>query len=81
MRYDVVNPAGVSTFTCAHGDKLCKTSAGMRGLHCSVVMEKELSKKAKLSIFKTVFVPILTYGHESCIMAERRRSVITSTSV
>ena len=31
-------------------------------------MKRELSKKAKLSIFKAVFVPILTYGHESWVM-------------
>ena len=37
----------------------------------SVVMKRELSEKAKLSIFKTVFVPILTYGHESWVMIER----------
>ena len=42
-----------------------KASAVMRALHYSVLMKRELSKKAKLSIFKTVFVPILTYGHES----------------
>ena len=43
-------------------------SAVMRALHYSVVMKRELSKKAKLSIFKTVFVPILTYDHESWVM-------------
>ena len=46
----------------------------MRDLHYSVVMKRNLSKKAKLSIFKTVFVPILTYGHESWVMTERMRS-------
>ena len=35
----------------------------MQALHYSVVMKRKLSKKAKLSIFKTVFDPILTYGH------------------
>ena len=48
-----------------------KASAVMRALHYSVVMKQELSKKAKLSIFKTVFVPILTYGHGSWVMIER----------
>ena len=37
-------------------------------------MKIELSKKAKLSIFRTVFVPILTYGHESWVMTERVQS-------
>ena len=44
--------------------RIGKASAVMRALHYSVVMKRELSKKAKLSIFKAVFVPILTYGHK-----------------
>ena len=48
----------------------------MRALHYSVVMKRELSKKAKLSVFKAVFVPILTYGHESWVMTERMRSQV-----
>ena len=48
--------------------RIGKASAVMRDLHYSVFMKRELSKKAKISIFKTVFVPILTYGHESWIM-------------
>ena len=42
-----------------------KASAEMQALHYLVVMKRELLKGAKLTIFKTVFVPILTYGHES----------------
>ena len=37
--------------------RIGKASAVMRALHYSVVMKRELSKKAKLSIFKAVFVP------------------------
>ena len=51
--------------------RIGKASAVMRALHYSVVMKRELWKKAKLSIFKAVFVPILTYGHESWVMTER----------
>ena len=36
---------------------------------------------AKLSIFKTVFVPILTYGHESLVMIERVRSQVQSSEM
>ena len=54
--------------------RIGKASAVMRALHYSVVIKRELSKKAKLSIFKAVFVPILTYGHESWVMTERMRS-------
>ena len=45
-----------------------KASAVMRALHHSVVLKQELSRKAKLSVFKLIFVPILTYGHESWVM-------------
>ena len=41
--------------------RIGKASAVMRGLHYSVVMKRELSRIAKLSIFKAVFVPIFTY--------------------
>ena len=43
----------------------------MQSLRYSIVMKRDSSKKAKLSIFKTVFVPILTYGYESWVMTER----------
>ena len=48
-----------------------KASAVMQALHYSVVMKRELSKKKKLSIFKTIFVPILTYDHEPWLMTGR----------
>ena len=56
--------------------RIGKASAVMRALHNSVAMKRELSKKAKLSIFKAVFVPILTYGHEYWKMTERVRSLV-----
>jgi len=42
-----------------------KANAILRELYCSVVTKQELSKKAKLSVFKSVFVPIFTCGHDS----------------
>ena len=45
-------------------------------MQASVIMKRKLSKKAKLSIFKTVFVPILTYGHKSWVMTKRVRSQV-----
>ena len=44
-------------------------------------MKRELSKKAKLSVFYTVFVSILTYGHESWVMAERVRSQVQASEM
>ena len=55
--------------------------AMMRALHYSVVMKQELSKKAKLSIFEAIFVPILTYGHESWVMAKRLRSQVQASKM
>ena len=45
--------------------RIGKASAVMRALHYSVVIKQKVSKKAKLLIFRTVFIPILTCGHES----------------
>ena len=63
--------------------RIGKARAVMRALHYSVVMKRELSKKAKLSIFKTVFVPILTYRHEFSLITQcnDRKNAITSASV
>ena len=53
----------------------------MRALHYSIVMKRELSKKAKLLIFKTVFVFILTYSHQSWVMTERVRSQVQASEM
>ena len=42
-------------------------------------MKRKLSKKAKLSIFKAVFFPILTYGHESWVMTGRELSQLQAS--
>jgi len=39
-------------------------SAVMRALYRSLVVKRELSRKAKLSIYRSIYVPTLTYGHE-----------------
>ena len=44
-------------------------------------MKGELSNKVKLSIFKTVLVPILNYGHESWVMTERVRSQVQASEM
>ena len=46
-------------------------SAVMRTLHRSIVVKRELSRKAKLSIYQSIFVPALTYGHELWVVTER----------
>lgn len=42
-------------------------------LYCTVVTKRELSQKAKLSIYWSIFVPTLTYGHEEWVITERTR--------
>jgi len=44
--------------------RIGKANSVLRELYCSMVKKQELSKNAKLSVFKSVFVPILTCGHE-----------------
>ena len=51
--------------------RIVKANADLHEIYCSVVTKQELSKNAKLSVFKSVFVPILTCGHESKVTTER----------
>jgi len=51
--------------------RIGKANVVLRELYCSVLTEPELSNTPKLSVFKSIFVPILTYGHESWVMTER----------
>ncbi|KAK3548037.1 hypothetical protein QTP70_003054 [Hemibagrus guttatus] len=46
-------------------------AAVMRSMYRSVVVKKELSQKAKLSIYQSIYVPTLTYGRELWVMTER----------
>ena len=48
-----------------------KANAVLREFYWSVVRKRELSNTAKLSVFKSVVVPILTYGHAFWVMTER----------
>ncbi|TKS64956.1 LINE-1 reverse transcriptase -like protein [Collichthys lucidus] len=56
-------------------------SAVMRTLHRSVVVKKELSRKAKLSIYQSIYVPTLTYGHELWVVTKRTRSRIQAAEM
>ena len=62
--------------------RIGKSRAVMQALHYSVVMKREMSKKANLSIFKTVFVLfLLIYGHESWVMSKRVRSQLQASEM
>ncbi|KAI3368310.1 hypothetical protein L3Q82_007829 [Scortum barcoo] len=56
-------------------------SAVMRSVYRTVVVKKELSRKAKLSIYRSIYAPTLTYGHELWVMTERTRSRIQAAEM
>ena len=53
----------------------------MRSLYKTVVTKRELSLKAKVSVFKSIYRPILTYGHELWVMTERVRSRVQAAEM
>ncbi len=53
----------------------------MWSMYRSVVVKKELSCKAELSIYRSIYVPTLTYGHELWVMTERTRSRIQAAEM
>ena len=53
----------------------------MRQLYGTVVTKRELSNKTKLSIYKSVYRPILTYGHEQWVMTERMKSRVQAAEM
>ncbi len=53
--------------------QLCEASAVMQALRQTVMVKKELSRKAKLSIYQSIYVPTLTYVHQLWVMTERLR--------
>ncbi|TWW73592.1 R2DM Retrovirus-related Pol polyprotein from type II retrotransposable element [Takifugu flavidus] len=61
--------------------RIVAASTIMRTLHRSVVVKRELSRKAKLSIYRSIFVPTLTYGHELWVMTERTRSRVQAAEM
>uniref|UniRef100_A0A669C5T3 Reverse transcriptase domain-containing protein n=1 Tax=Oreochromis niloticus TaxID=8128 RepID=A0A669C5T3_ORENI len=56
-------------------------AAVMRRLYRSIVVKRKLSVKAKLSIYWSIYVPTLTYGHELWVVTERTRLRIQATEM
>ena len=50
-------------------------------LIANIKLKRELCTKAKLSIFRSVYVPILTYGHECWIINEKVRSRVQAAEM
>jgi len=61
--------------------QIFKANAVLRELYLYVVRKREFSNTAKLSVFKSVFMPILTYAHESWVMAERAQSQVRTAEI
>ena len=53
----------------------------MRQLYRSTVLKRELCTKAKFSVFRSVFVPILSYGHDCWVMTKRVRSRVQAAEM
>jgi len=49
-----------------------KARAVVCELYCSVATKRELSNITELSVFQSVFVPILTYSHKYWLMTNRK---------
>ena len=56
-------------------------SAVMRTLRQSVVVKRELRQKTKLSIYRSIYIPTPTYGHELRGVTKRMRSQIQATKL
>lgn len=56
-------------------------SAVTRALRRTILVKKELSQKAKLSIYWSIYVQSLTYGHELWVETERMRWRIQAAEI
>lgn len=50
-------------------------------LYWFVVAKREISRKAKLSIYRLIYVPTLACGHERSVVTERTRSGIQAAKM
>lgn len=61
--------------------RLVSASIVFKNLEKLIITKKELSIKAKIAIYKTIYVPNLIYGHESWILTDRVRSRIQAAEM
>ncbi len=55
------------------GRRIGAVGAVLRSLYLTAVTRRQLNQKAKFSIYRSIFVPSLSYGHEGWIATERMR--------
>ena len=51
------------------------------GIYRTVVCRAQLSRQAKLALFKSLYYPTLTYGHESWVLTDRMRSRVQAAEM
>jgi len=56
--------------------RITEANSVLPEVYRSVVTKRGLSITAKFTVFKSAFVPIFTYGHESWVMTEKVLSQI-----
>ena len=66
---------------CEINRRIRSASANLRPVSRSVVAKKEVSWRARITVFNAVYRPTLTYGHEQWGMTERIRSRIRAAEM
>ena len=61
--------------------RIASAGAVMRQLSRGVLGKRELSREAKLAIYRSIYVPTLTYGHELWVLTERTRSRVQAAEM
>jgi hypothetical protein len=61
--------------------RIGKAGVVLRELYRTIVTKKELSREAKLAVFRSMYIPTLTYGHENWVMTERMRSRVQAAEM
>nr|CAH7736900.1 unnamed protein product [Callosobruchus chinensis] len=57
-------------------ERLMKASKLYHTLRRSFICKKEISRKTKITVYKTIFRPVLTFGSESWLLSDRQKSKI-----
>ena len=60
--------------------RISSASSVLRALN-GLVMRSSLSREARLAVFRTVYRPILTYGHEQWAMTAKVRSRVQAAEM
>lgn len=62
-------------------ERIEKTNKLYYAMNRPFISKREVSQKTKLSVYKTIFRPILTYGSESWVMSNRMKGKIEAVEM